>query len=236
MLKLENVTKKYGHFTALDCVSFSMDSGEIVGLIGANGAGKTTTLQLITKYLKPDAGTISIEGEGNRNISYIADDPVYYEFMTVREHLEFVSSMYENGVYSVEEVVNRFQLEEQLDKMPHTLSKGNKQKLMIAMALLRQFNLLIADEPFTGLDPKQIGVLKKTIAELKAQNKGVLISTHLLDVIELFCDRYVMIECGRVIGAGSKAEIAEKFGLDCQKSIEELYITITETWREGSPV
>lgn len=228
MLKLENITKKYGYFTALDSVSFSVKRGEIAGLIGENGAGKTTVLKLITKYLKADLGTVSLEGDGGRALSYIADEPVYYEFMTVGEHLEFVSSMYKNGVCSVKEVIERFRLEEQLNKMPHLLSKGNKQKLMIAMALLREFDLLIADEPFTGLDPKQTEALKKTIAELKARNKAVLISTHLLDTIELFCDRYIMIEKGKIIGAGTKKEIAEKFGLDSRKTIEELYIAVAD--------
>lgn len=237
MLKFINVTKKYNHLVALDDISFDVGFGEIIGLIGANGAGKTTAIEIVTGYIKPDYGEVcvdNIESIKQRSaIAYIPDEPVYYEFMTVAEHLEFISSMYSNGEYSVEEIIKRFSLEDQLDKMPHTLSKGNKQKLMIATALLREFKLLIADEPFTGLDPKQINVLKCTLSELKAKGKGVLISTHLLDVIELFCDRYIMIEKGRIIGQGSKIEIARHFGLDNKLSIEEMYITVADNNGKG---
>lgn len=186
MLEFNNVTKKYNHLTALDDVSFDVNSGEIIGLIGANGAGKTTAIEIITGFIQPDCGQVSfhhMEGTGQHSaIAYIPDELVYYEFMTVAEHLEFISSLYLDGEYTIEEIISRSFLEEQLDKIPHTLSKGNKQKLMIGTALLWEFKLLMADEPFTGLDPRQINVLKRTLSELKGRVKGILISTHLLDV------------------------------------------------------
>lgn len=235
MLKFVDVIKKYDAVTALNHASFQVDAREVVGLIGANGAGKTTAIKLATGYLSPDNGEIWLNGMSratgltkDSGIAYIPDEPVYYDFMTVSEHLRFISAMYPEGEYSIEEIITKLSLEEQLNKMPYMLSKGNKQKLLIATALLRKFDLLIADEPFNGLDPKQIHVLKNTFSELKLRNKGILISTHLLDVIELFCDRYVMIEKGCIIGQGSKTEIAEQFMLSKELTIEKMYVQIAD--------
>ena len=240
MLNFVNVVKKYDDVTAVNHVSFQVGSGEVVGLIGANGAGKTTAIKLATGYLPMDSGEIwlnninrSTRPMKDSGIAYIPDEPVYYDFMTVSEHLQFISAMYPDGEYSVEEIIAKFSLEEQLSKMPHMLSRGNKQKLLLATALLRKFDLLIADEPFNGLDPKQIHVLKNTLSELKSRNKGILISTHLLDIIELFCNRYVMIEKGCIIGQGSKTEIAEQFSLDKDLTIEQMYIQIADDKDRG---
>ena len=166
MIEFLNVSKNYGAFTALDDVSFRIQPGEIVGLVGANGAGKTTTMKLLNRYLTPDAGTIFMDNAdifAEKNalpMAYIPDAPIYYEFLTVKEHFQFIRDMYPMGEYAVDELVKRFGLQQYLQKMPHALSKGNQQKLMIAMALLRNFSYLIADEPFNGLDPKHMHVLK----------------------------------------------------------------------------
>jgi ABC-2 type transport system ATP-binding protein len=234
LLNIVNVTKSFNYVQALRDITFSIVPGEIVGLIGANGAGKTTTLRLITRYFSPDSGEIHYNGKSISNmspeeymISYIPDEPVYYEFMTVAEHLRFIHAMYPHGEYGIEQVIERFSLQEELHKTPHLLSKGNKQKLMICTAIIRGFDLLVADEPFTGLDPKQLNVLKQIFKELRDRGKGVLISTHLLDVIDLFCDRYVMIEKGSVVATGTKGEIAHEGGLDCNLTIEQMYIALT---------
>ncbi|MEE0435636.1 MAG: ABC transporter ATP-binding protein [Peptococcaceae bacterium] len=231
MIDVHAVTKSYNGTKALDRVSFYVAPGEIVGLVGANGAGKTTTIQLLLQLMAPDSGTISINGkpaEAAQNIAYIPDTPVYYEFLTVREHLQFIHDLYPENTISCEELINRLSLRPYLDKMPDTLSKGNKQKLMIATALLRDFDYLVADEPFTGLDPRQISTLKTMLLELRARGKGILLSTHLLDVIELFCDRYVMLHTGRVIATGSKAELLAAHGLAPTATIEECYLSLTD--------
>lgn len=231
MINIHAVTKSYNHTNVLDKVSFHVAPGEIVGLVGANGAGKTTTIQLLLQLLPPDAGTITINGkpaEAAQNIAYIPDTPVYYEFLTVREHLQFICDLYPKNTISCEELINRLSLKPYLDKTPDTLSKGNKQKLMIAIALLRDFDYLVADEPFTGLDPRQINTLKTMLLELRAHGKGILLSTHLLDVIELFCDRYVMLHAGHVIATGNKAELLAAHGLAPTCTIEECYLTLTD--------
>lgn len=239
MLEFINISKNYDYVAALNNVSFKINKGEIVGLIGANGAGKTTTIKLATKYITADSGNIFLNDVNLENvtnekfpISYIPDEPIFYDFMTVAEHFKFIESLYTNGVYKSTNLIKRFSLEEYTKKMPHTLSKGNRQKLMISMALLREFDLLIADEPFTGLDPKQINMLKDTFIELKSMGKGVLLSTHLLDMIELFCDRYIMIEKGKIICVGTKEDIAKNMNLDIELSIEEMYLKITNDRNE----
>lgn len=234
MIEFRNVTKNYGAFTALDDVSFRIQPGEIVGLVGANGAGKTTTMKLLNRYLTPDAGTVFMDNVdifAEKNalpMAYIPDAPIYYEFLTVKEHFQFIRDMYPTGEYAVDELIKRFGLQQYLQKMPHALSKGNQQKLMIAMALLRNFSYLIADEPFNGLDPKHMHVLKAILMELRARNKGVLLSTHLLDVIEMFCDRYIMLDGGHVIAIGTKAEILRQHGFDASCTIEDCYIALTD--------
>lgn len=240
MLEFRSVTKKYDYVTALMSVSFKAEPQEIVGLIGANGAGKTTSIQLISRYISPDEGEIYLNGESIQsiaedrfNISYIPDEPIYYDFMTVAEHLEFITSMYPGGVYGILELIDRFSLSEHMKKTPHALSKGNKQKLMICCALLREFDYLIADEPFTGLDPRQINTLKQILIELKSRGKGILLSTHLLDVIELFCDRYIMLDRGSIIAEGTREELAQSSGLSADLSIEEMYISLTDYYGEG---
>ena len=238
MIEFRNVTKKYGRIIALNAVSFQIEPVEIVGLVGANGAGKTTAIKLLTQYIEPEHGEIFIDDASTKkrigqSISYIPDEPVYYEFMTLYEHLQFIQAMYPYGEFNTEQIVAKLSLSDQLEKLPHTLSKGNKQKLMIATALLRNFNYLVADEPFTGLDPKQINVLKQILMELRQRNKGILLSTHLLDVIELFCDRYILIDNGSIVATGSKTEIAKCHGLSPQLTVEKIYISLTDHTGEG---
>ncbi|HHX70220.1 MAG TPA: ABC transporter ATP-binding protein [Gallicola sp.] len=234
MLEFRGVTKKYGCITALSNISFNVYPGEIVGLIGANGAGKTTAMRLISRFISPDEGDIFISGINTNSISaeqyavsYIPDEPVYYEFMTVSEHFHFIQTLYSHNEYNADELIMRFSLADQMKKTPNMLSKGNKQKLMICTALLRKFDYLIADEPFTGLDPKQIMVFKKILEELREKEKAILLSTHLLNMVEQFCDRYIMIDKGMIVAYGSREEIAQTVGLDPKSNIEELYVYLT---------
>ena len=168
-------------------------AGQIVGLIGENGAGKSTMIKNITRHLKPQQGQITIDGTrvseiSNEDfpVSYIPEIPVFYEELTVIEHLHFIKALYPENTQSIPAIVAHFELEEHINKVPSALSRGTKQKLMIAMALMRAYRILIADEPFTGLDPKQIRLLKETMLQHKKDNKLVLLSTHLLDMVESY--------------------------------------------------
>jgi ABC-2 type transport system ATP-binding protein len=231
-LRFENVSKTFGSVRALSNISFQIPKNKIVGLVGANGAGKTTIMRLIIRYLSPDSGNIFMGdmpinklGHENFPITYIPDVPVYYEELSVLEHLTFISSMYGTQAEK-SNLIRILELKEHLDKVPSMLSKGNKQKLSIACAILRNYEILIADEPFSGLDPRQIKVLKDILLENKAQGKTVIISTHLLDMLESFCDEYIMIDKGELLSQGTFEHIVSNNKL-CN-SLEELYLYLTE--------
>lgn len=244
MLELRNVIKKYKDFTALKGISFDVSCGEVIGLIGANGAGKTTIMRLITRHFSTDKGEVLI-GEKNiesipisecNQIAYIPDEPIYYEFMTVEEHFRFIKAMYPKGEYEVEEIVERFDLTEHLHKFPNTLSKGNLQKMMIGAAILREFDYLIADEPFTGLDPQQIHTFKQILLELKDREKGVLLSTHLLDIVDTFCDKYIILNKGAIVASGTKQNISDVMNVSSDLSMEEVYISLINSTKYGEPM
>lgn len=229
IIVFDSVTKRLGNTIALNNVSFRVPEGRIVGLIGANGAGKTTALRHIIRYLRPDSGKILYDGNDlfslkntSFPVSYIPDAPVFYEELSVLEHLVFVSTMYQTRK-DVSGIVEKMDLERDLDKVPSVLSKGAKQKLMIACALLRRFGLLIGDEPFSGLDPKQIRVLKDTLLEQKEIGKTVMISSHLLAMIEDICDYYILLDRGVLIGEGSKEVLMRETGIP---SLEAIYMRL----------
>ena len=194
--EFNDISYSYGQSIALDSLSFFAPRGEIVGLIGENGAGKTTAVKTIVRFIKPEHGTISINGTDIQKIkleqypvSYIPDTPVFYEELSLLEHLQFVKALFPDIPVSIEDTIVRFDLQEHCNKVPAALSKGTQQILSIAMALLRSFDILVADEPFTGLDPTQIAVLKDCLLEVKQAGKLVLLSSHLLSVVENICDR-----------------------------------------------
>lgn len=233
--EFNNISYAYGDTQALNNVTFCGDKGEVIGLIGENGAGKSTAIKNIVRYLTPNRGTIKLDGrdifkmkDADFPVSYIPDTPVYYEELSLLEHLHFTKAIFPGCPVSIGEMIDRFDLSEHLNKIPSALSKGSQQKLMIAMALLREYDMLIADEPFTGLDPKQIAILKQTLLEQKKLGKLVLISTHLLDMVENICDRYAVIRKGKLIATGSKAELLTKVGLPGESTVESAYLRLVE--------
>lgn len=234
-LQFKNVSFSYTDVLALDNVSFEINKGEIVGLIGANGAGKTTAILNIIKYLQPQSGKISISGMDILKIknqkfpvSYIADDPVFYDELTVLEHLRFVKTLFPNNGLIIEDLIEELQLYKHLEKVPSALSKGTRQKLSIAMSLLRDYELIIADEPFNGLDPKQIKTFKERLFDCKKAGKAVLLSTHLLDMVEETCDKYVMLNNGRLVAHGTKSEIIKGNNFHKDSTLEQVYLTLIE--------
>ncbi|MBZ4665174.1 ABC transporter ATP-binding protein [Mahella sp.] len=231
ILSFDNVTKKFESVTALKSLSFKVPENKITGLIGSNGAGKTTTLRLIVRYLTPDSGTILYRNkdiyslpDSSFPISYIPDTPIYFEELTVKEHLSFISAMYQTES-NVQNLIDVLKLERHLDKVPSVLSRGTKQKLIIACALLRNFDFLIADEPFSGLDPKQIKTFKDLLLEEKKKGKTILLSTHLLDMIENICDYYIMIDDGELLAQGTLTELINNS--KCS-TLEELYLYLAD--------
>lgn len=244
MLEVDQVFLNIGNTEILKNVSFKLEKKKIIGLVGSNGAGKSSTMKLITRFHVPDYGKISINGINISDIkrefypvSYIPDEPIFYDFMTLEEHLAFVDSLYTGeGIYTISQLVEVLELETHLHKTPSMLSKGTKQKLMIAMSLLRNYKILIADEPFSGLDPEQIIAFKKILLKQKECEKTVLISTHLLNLVEDICDGYVMIDNGEIIATGTKEELMERYRLKRNMTLEECYLSIVKNRRQKNVV
>jgi ABC-2 type transport system ATP-binding protein len=232
-LEFDKISFSYPEVLALDDISFKVARGEIVGLIGANGAGKTTAILHIIRYLNPKSGKIRMDGVDISKIknedfpvSYIPDTPVFYEELTLLEHLHFLKALYPDNKLSIDEIIDRLEILDHLHKVPSALSKGTKQKLMIALALLRRYELLIADEPFSGLDPKQIGIFRQVLEECRQEQKAVLLSTHLLDMVDGTCDRYIMLHRGKLIAIGTKQDIIQRHALDPDSTLEQVYLTL----------
>jgi ABC-2 type transport system ATP-binding protein len=232
ILEFEHVTKIFENVKALDTLSFQIPENKIIGLIGANGAGKTTSLRLIIRYLSPDEGNIYYRKKHIQTlpdtafpISYIPDNPIFFEELSTKEHLSLISTMY-RAEDKVDKLISVFEMEKHLDKVPSMLSKGTKQKLMIMCALLREYETLIADEPFTGLDPKQIKVLKDVLIEQRMSGKTIILSTHLLDLVESICDFYIMIGDGKLLGQGLISDILNK---GKYSTLEDLYLYLAQT-------
>lgn len=233
--EFNNVSYTYHEIQALDNLSFSGEKGQIIGLIGENGAGKSTTIKNIVRYLIPDSGTICLDGKnvfkiksGKYPVSYIPDTPVFYEELSLLEHLQFTQTVYPGNTLCIDKILDRMELRDHVNKIPAALSKGTRQKLMIAMALLREYEILIADEPFSGLDPKQISLLKQAILQQKEQNKLVLLSSHLLDVIENICDKYVVIRQGKLLAEGTKSELLSLTKLPADSTMENVYLRLVK--------
>lgn len=232
-LELKNVTFAYEQKKVLNDISFYVNRGEVTGLIGSNGVGKTTIISHIIRKLRPQSGHILLEGKDiyeikdkNYPVSYIPDEPIFYEELTVFEHLNFVKALYPKTEIDVAWLIEKLELQEHLYKVPGLLSKGTLQKLMIAIAFLRDYELLLADEPLNGLDPKQIHVFKNMLKELCKRNKAILLSTHLLEMAEELCDRYVILNEGQVIAFGTKKEIIKYYNFPITTSLEELYLSM----------
>lgn len=228
MLKVNEVTKKYGKVLANDNISFNIAPGEIAVLIGPNGAGKSTIIKCITGLLRFD-GEITIDGINNKSkgakaiLGYIPEMPAVYDMLTVGEHLQFMLRAYNmplDDTYG-DELLKRFELYDKKDKLGKELSKGMQQKLSICCALVHRPKVVIFDEPMMGLDPHAIKQLKELFTELRDQGASVLISTHMLDSVETFWDTaYIMV--------GGKLK-AKKSINDSSESLEELFFSITES-------
>lgn len=231
--EFDNVAFSYDKIKALNSLSFGGDRGQVVGLIGDNGAGKSTALKIVVRYLTPDSGCVRLDGKdiagirlGSYPVSYVPDTPVFYEELSLLEHLQFTKAVYPDNGTDIDSILDRMELHEHLGKVPSALSKGTRQKLMLAMALLREYELLVLDEPFSGLDPGQIALLKKTILQQRDSGKCIILSSHLLDVVENLCDKYVIIKRGELVADGTREELIQKTGLSPDSTMERIYLRL----------
>ncbi|EGG35957.1 ABC-2 type transport system ATP-binding protein [Paenibacillus sp. cl141a] len=215
-------------------VTFQVEPGEMVGLIGLNGAGKSTTMKHILGLMNPQKGTIQVQGKSRSEhseayhsaLAFVPESPLLYEEMTVREHLEFTARSYgvsrEDYETRSAQLSKMFRMEEKMDSLSTHLSKGMRQKVMIMCAFVARPSLYIIDEPFLGLDPLGIRSLLDFMLELKASGASVLLSSHILSTIENYCDRFIVLHRGSIIAQGTLKEIQDQAGRPGM-SLEELF-------------
>ena len=219
MLKIENLTKKYGEKKAVDNLSLHIKSGEIYGFIGYNGAGKTTTLKSVVGILEFDGGEIYIDGksiktspiECKKEFAYIPDNPDLYDFMTGIKYLNFIADIFGVGAEErrakINEYADKFELTDDLAQPIAAYSHGMKQKLAIIAAWIHSPHLIIMDEPFVGLDPKASHILKGMMREVCESGGAIFFSTHVLEVAEKLCDKVAIIKDGKLIRSGTMEEV-----------------------------
>jgi ABC-2 type transport system ATP-binding protein len=207
-ITVKNLTKIYGEQRAVNDISFSIDQGEIVGFLGPNGAGKSTTMKMITGYLEPSAGDITVSGvdvkktplDAKKKIGYLPESNALYYDMYVREYLGFIADVHKvaNKQQAISGVIEKVGLAPEGKKRLGQLSKGYKQRVGLAAALLHQPEVLILDEPTSGLDPNQIVEIRNVIKD-QGKNKLVLFSSHILQEVEAICDRVIIINKGKIV-------------------------------------
>ncbi len=238
MIQIDGLTRTFNSIVAVHDLSFRVENGEVLGLIGPNGAGKTTTLRCIAGIIPPSRGNILIDGysitkdpiAAKRRIGFVPEEPLLFEHLTVIEHLEFTAGIY--GVEAFETkaraLLKELGLPDQGDLLPNELSRGMKQKLAIACALLHLPENLILDEPLAGLDPVGMHHIKKTILDCARAGTAVIVSSHLLHVVEQICHRILILKNGRKVFHGSIEEIYQNLAvMEGDLDLEEIFLRVT---------
>ena len=222
MLSLENLTKRYGNFTALNGLSLEIEDGQLHGFVGPNGAGKTTTMRILATLLKPTSGTAAIDGvdvvrngtEARRLIGYMPDFFGVYDSLKCWEYLDFYARCYRIPAAERKKMTERLlelvQLSEKKDAFVDSLSRGMKQRLCLARSLIHDPKLLILDEPASGMDPRARAEMKTILRTLREMGKTVLISSHILPELSEMCDSLTILDHGELVFSGSVEALSEK--------------------------
>jgi ABC-2 type transport system ATP-binding protein len=235
-LGVHQLSKKFGKFVALDDVSLSVSPGEIVGLLGPNGAGKSTLMKCITGLLRPTSGSVHIgdaparSSEANGKIGYIPEVPSVYDLLTPWEHMQFTALAFGLRDWKpvAEDLLERFDLDDKRNSLAGELSKGMRQKILIACALLHQPALYLFDEPTVGLDPQAQRELTDEMRRLRAEGAALLVSTHILAQIERLADRAVILNHGKIVAAGTLDELRQTYNLPVNSALEDVFLQVTE--------
>jgi ABC-2 type transport system ATP-binding protein len=237
-LTLEHLRRTYGSFTAVDDLSFTVGPGEIVGLIGPNGAGKTTTLRTLAGILRPTSGSVRIDGhdivkdplEAKKRLAFMPDEPHLFEYLTVEEHLRLIARLYTVDDFDrrARTLLDELELAGKERSLPGELSRGMRQKVVIACGLVRNASTLLFDEPLTGLDPIGIRRMRETIVARARTGAAVLLSSHLLHLVEEVCTRVIIMAGGRKVADGTFAELASRADLATAGSnLEQIFLHVT---------
>ena len=236
MLEVKNVTKRYGKNTACNDVSFTLEPGTLTVLLGPNGAGKSTIIKSIIGFLKYQ-GEITVNGINNKTVEarkilgYIPEMPSLYPTLTVVEHMEFIARAYKLTDYKdrINLLLERFELDDKRKKFGDELSKGMQQKLNLCLGLLPDPEIILLDEPLLGLDPHAIKELKNYIEEMRKAGKTMLISTHIIDSVDMLWDRTIIMQGGRI-----KANVTRKEVDESGRTLEDLFFEVTEGIEKSS--
>jgi len=241
-LSVEHFSRTYagtaGTFTAVDDLSFTVATGEIVGLIGPNGAGKTTTLRSLAGILRPSSGRVRIDGhdlveqplDAKRALAFMPDEPHLFEYLTVEEHLRLVARLYSVTDFDrrAAALIDELELKGKERSLPGELSRGMKQKVVIACGLVRNATTLLFDEPLTGLDPIGIRRMRNTIVARAREGAAILLSSHLLHLVEEVCSRVIIMDRGKKIADGTFEELASLADLaTAGSSLEQIFLRVT---------
>lgn len=236
MIEVESLTKLYGDLPAVRDLGFTVGAGEVLGLVGPNGAGKTTTLRSLAGIIVPSAGRIRIDGHdlrqdplgAKRALAFIPDEPQLFDYLTVEEHLQFVARLY--GVANADgagtDLLDELELADRRNSFPPELSRGMKQKLAIACGLLHAPRALMLDEPLTGLDPLGIRRMKATITRRAAEGAAVILSSHLLHLVEEVCTRVLVLRHGVAVAQGSIPQIIAGRPELSGRSLEDIFVAL----------
>ncbi len=243
---VKNLMKRFGDFTALDDVSFEIESGEIFAFLGPNGAGKTTTVKILTGILQKDGGDIEILGYRNpyprreievkRKIGFVPDEPDIYPYLTGEEFLMFILDIFGNPPKmrsKMRSLLDTFEVD-YLGKMIRDMSHGMKQKLVLVSVLMREPDVIFLDEPIVGLDVKSAKVLKTYLRDLANSGKTIFMNTHILEIAEKIADEIGIIDKGRMIAQGSLKELEESLGVN--SSLEDLFLKLTGEEKDIEPL
>ncbi len=231
MLDVSHVTKTYGKVIACDDLSFHLDPGSVTVLLGPNGAGKSTIMKAMIGFLKYQ-GTITVGGVPNKSVEarrlmgYIPEMPSLYPNLTVSEHMEFIARAYKLSNYKdrIDELFRRFELDDKRKKFGDELSKGMQQKLNICLGLLPDPKVLLLDEPMIGLDPHAIKELKRMLEQMQQDGKTVLVSTHMIDSVDMLWDRTIIMKAGKI-----EANVTRDSLTETGRTLEQLFFDVTES-------
>jgi ABC-2 type transport system ATP-binding protein len=236
-IEVRGLTKLYGDLTAVSNLSFTVEAGEVLGLVGPNGAGKTTTLRSLSGIIRPTSGTIHIAGHdlaadpvpAKSALAFIPDEPHLFEYLSVDEHLQFIARLYgvADAAQRIPPLLAELELTEKRDALPAELSRGMRQKLAIACGLLHDPKALVLDEPLTGLDPGGMRRMKATIVARAREGAAVVLSSHLLQLVEELCTRILIIYGGRTVAIGKIEDIIAERPQLAGLGLEDIFLALT---------
>lgn len=238
-LSIEHLTGGYTQTPVIKDISFEVQNGELMGLIGLNGAGKSTTINHVIGLMRPMHGRISLDEidlstkptEYKSKLAYIPEMPILYDELTLKEHIELTIKAYEmdheQAWQSANELLKTFRLDNKLNWFPANFSKGMRQKVMIVCAFMTNADLYIVDEPFLGLDPLAIDDLLTVINEKKQKGASILMSTHVLDTAEKYCDRFALLNEGQLKAVGTLSDFQKKYDAP-NSSLNDIYLAIAK--------